>query len=526
MAEVWIRPGENEPGYSGPYGNEDGSDYDNAYPGIENVVSPTAGGGPTVTVAGGDHVHIVGGAHAHYRTFATTTDTDFETPSGQANKPTIIDFSHPTNPGRMFMAAVLGGDIWTVHSGDARVADWTVQMGTRVVYDISADGESHTVLTSVADAATCVSTADSFFYDSDNEKMYVHLGDADKDPTDRVCGQQGGWQIECRGKEWIFIRGQGKRTSSGFVYDIEQQGSDRTLGNSTSVSSARNEVSHLRMYRMHIRGGGNGDLITFWMDATDNKFHRCHFEEATNGIYLRAQDEDDLEFPATNFVWSRCSFNRFGKVTGDGDQHAIGIQGGGGHKIIRCSFDEAGKAVEAFCGGSQSQDPPLIVNRCRFGDMHDDQGTLAGGLADNTTGLGFTGGTADPVTFRRAVVTQNVFRGSMGKGISGSWLKNSETPNLDINNNHFEDVKNALRNGVNIGGVGPSLKFHNNTVLNPVERFIWIPTGAPDYILDFDNNTYTGTPSESGFMLGGVEQTFAQWQANGATFDPNSTGPS
>ncbi|GAG28135.1 unnamed protein product, partial [marine sediment metagenome] len=159
----------------GNYGGENGSSYENAWDGLENVVwgSGGVGAGDTLYVCG-LHLRTWDGIGDHVAFRASST---IEVQSGASGSVVTIRGDYSGDPGEIWTPYIFSHEAWVDEGSNVySITLPTANHGSDWYFEDVAAGGSFVLLDPVADLETCQSTAGSHYaasYTSGNT-LYVH----------------------------------------------------------------------------------------------------------------------------------------------------------------------------------------------------------------------------------------------------------------------------------------------------------------------------------------------------------------
>lgn len=497
----YVRPGPDDDGGASSYGDESGDSYDNAYAGILpalGLVTP-----PFRLIICG--VHLPKNSGSSILKFSIGGNI----PSGVEGQPNIISGDYAPDLGVVWGAYLPTYDTWTDELDNTFSITLEGSHNNSFVFeDIgAADNEDYTRLTRVDDLATCRTTDGSYYAASysGGGTFYVNPTGAD---ASKVALNRYGYRFSANGLSHIIWH---KLT----IFDTDRL---------TSPNSAGPTNCQWRKCKLAFAAS---NMISFLGAATNNRIVRTEIHTAPNALYTLAAGASDRLNVSSNFVIDRCYLHDIGAAGAFGDQtptdgHAVGIQGGSGHRITRTIMDNCLNAISIYASGWTGDLPnqALTNTTCR-------QNVVRNGHND--------GAASSPRHYQWACDNQNtgdksghvveycIARGGAGDSFVGFQPHYEQVITLTgcIADSCWAGVEGS-RSYTTEGF--PNINMRSCTILSPSAYFVGVISGNINKLYDGDLNTFTGSPTNH-MKWGGDNKTFAQWQALGATFDPNSTGP-
>ena len=223
---------------------------------------------------------------------------------------------------------------------------------------------------------------------------------------------------------------------------------------------------------------------------------------APEGIYSLGQ----VEGYDNNYV--TIDHNTITDISGSGDAHCIGFQGGDNHLIEYNDLSYCNTGITMYSSIWQSMNNSII----RYNHVHHMEKNRVLPYDVNSYGRGYgigwegTNPVADQMTGNQ--IYGNIVHDNNGFGMNIKFVSSSNY--LSNNTARANDV-NYRVTGVNatypVGGV-----VKNNISLNPVSYHWYVAGGHNGDLtgLTFDNNNYY--PDGSLFRFGGVSYSFADWK--------------
>jgi hypothetical protein len=262
--------------------------------------------------------------------------------------------------------------------------------------------------------------------------------------------------------------------------------------------------------------GGSKAFFDLYAGADYWTFINNTFLNGQNGIYTNSRGG------AISANYLTIKNNVFKHISGDGDAHAIGIQGASqGHVIEGNYIEDTGGAILFYNEGDHH--PPM-------GDM-----IIRGNIIKNTRSESMGGGITvyDLLEYPldgklNYVIEDNVIMNTYGAGI---FLSSIEPRPFKISNNIVIDSCNTGE-GYQVG-IGVRLQrgiiegeICNNTIINPNNKFLNIGIITDKQKIKIDNNIYfSSTPIKKywfGYDLFYDYQRETGFDKYGISADPNS----
>ncbi len=364
-------------------------------------------------------------------------------------------------------------------------------------------------LTEVFSVAACQATANSYYHDGDSlpHDLYVNIGE---DPNDKIHSADAGITLNLLGTDDLIFY---KTTLYLHQFGI------------VNVTPAPNRVEFRDCHIQH--DGTPSYLFQVYRFSEGMKFYRCTGKDAANLFYFVSNTAGPNTSPR-GYVVDRCTLENAGKVAGNQDSHAIGLMDGGNGRVTRNVIRGAGRAVVHHTDASTVPDGAVDIWGNLIDTPHDDQGAIAGfGLVPQ--GFAFEGdnNNTNPVDIN---CYYNVVRGGgIADGIAPDpqRIAGESTQQADLVGNILIDCLNGIHVSRNNAGNGASVRMRDDVIIDPVDRWVYIRSGATTHNFDFDDQTYGGASTNfptQGFRLLASEYNFEDWKTNSGQ-DANSTGP-
>lgn len=500
--EWFVRP------YGGSYGSANGSDYSNAWDGLENITWNNIGIG--------DMLHICG---THVR----------EVTSGGniAEQGDVVPFVSGTIESPVVITGECSGDsgiIWGAYK-DSRpdgmtVAGWQeIEIGVfynetnlwnkaftsmGLFEDISGTSyEKYTKLNSPAEVSASLDGGVYYIEEFGTNQMRIWLRPFNAVTFKNNIRWSGvaGWQINIS-PDHAFVEIRDLKFYASFVdYAVHDAGAG-PYHNYT--------FKNLVIYPFH-------QLYAFtpW-NSHDITIDGCEFAYSGNGFYTIWSYGTNEHITIKNSY-----FHDIGKQNmygGGADGHGIGVQNNQYYTILNNRFERMGSAIDFHVGATDTQRHIFIERnfahdlRVAYGDVAQGNGFAFEGDNDNTKD-----NTSD------MHFTNNIVSDCEGTGIA-----TTRKPNVDIFNNTIYGCNNGyvvMGNRID----GASATFYNNISLSAGDNLFYFNQNATDINFDFlgDYNLYYPNAEQSGAFyylnthsgaISNTNATFTQWQAGHASY--------
>jgi len=477
----------------GSYGNEDGSDYDNAFDGIENVVWGAGG------VDSGDTLYICGThIHTYDASFPSSQPPILNLVSGSPGNPTIIRGDCPGDSGIVWGAAYPAYRPWTFEGNDTYSTNTNSGNHPRGNVFEDPSGSTATLLNPQTSIQECKDNPGSFY--TNKTIMYVHRNDG-ADPTGTVAVGRIGYRFNARGSSYI-----------NFI--------NLTFINWYASFGFKNGEHHLTWIGCEFKWH-EGAAIEF---RANNNIHDmvitgCTASYGRDGFYA-------VDGPAGtglyNFEWTNNTVHHMGYPTNwysDGDRHCIATQDAhngviSGNEVYAC------QSGLVFYANNADQIITNITVKNNY--IHD--------VEPGTHGISFRGDGVNAGENKGNKIYNNIVTGcEMGIYVKYGY-------NIDVFNNVIYDCNW----GIDAAGTqgqpdSPKVTFKNNIVLNSRTYHFRVTSANPEghYLVNADYNLYYPISGKQ-FYIGDnwgkagqsiIETDFSGWQAiskAGCTFDPHS----
>jgi len=490
----------------GSYGTEDGSSYQDAWDGLQNVVWGPGG------VEAGDDLYVCG---LHLRTGSTSWEIFTPGANGVSeDSRIIIRGDYPDDQGIIWGAGIMAHEDW-VDEGNNTWSITELRAPNSIWYFEDITTDSWRVLDYVASLAELQATPGSYYSDSNFDpnitagtvKFYVHTSD-NGNPTNRIAANRLGYRMRLKDNHYITWKNLEFYSLYRWV-DLYQ--------------SAEDHISYIKWENTTIWYGDNYHVIWF------NNYHHhlelidCDIAFGSNGICF-------MEYPregGTHHIVIRgCKIHDIGLGRqANSDAHAFSSYGLKYSLIEKNEMYNVGSGITFYefhdTSGEQTSMKDVIV---RWNWIHDTH-TLAGA---NSRGIEFNmdvDNTADKSG-------NKCYGNIVGPNVSGHGYRTTwEEYEVDFYNNV------AYNCGISFyfyhtyqDDIGPNVKLRNNISFNPGTYHIYFKTdeSAGEYTIDSNYNNFYPTLGDLFYFYDEVNQaaiTLTEWQAlskNGCTFDPNS----
>lgn len=210
--------------------------------------------------------------------------------------------------------------------------------------------------------------------------------------------------------------------------------------------------------------------------ADDWRVLGCSFRDMPNAVY----SIQDAAGSPDHLTVAGCSFKDIG--VGDIDGHAVGIQGGQGHRVLGNHIERAGNAIVCWASSKRKMtDIQIIGNQIRDSRS----GIWISGSNDPANDLPAAGWRAG------VVIKDNVI-----DGVDDSGIRSNIRDPIEVTGNRISaagragTIPDAIYLYCSVGGV--RARVTGNIITGPARCFIHV-TGLPAGAWDdhYTNNTYT-----------------------------------
>jgi len=492
-AETWyVRPA------GGSYGSEDGTSYANAWDGLRAVEWGPGG------VEAGDTLYVCG-VHVHTITewnFVAAQATEPIRESGRADAPITIRMDAAEETGVIWGCwedgrSEIGGSLsW--YGPDANGVYWTDELptDTSILYQdahLGADGVA--LLERDTAAPTWTDGLGTFcVYDG---KVYLKTTDGG-DPTGRVYRSGLGYRFSLdRASHVTFLH------CNFYGLSMSAQKADAAI---TDVP-----VSQYLTWDGVTMRYCTGNAISIYDFQDHWTVRNSTFLDAGNGVYSISNTNN----AADSLAVQNCTFRRMGiSPFYHQDAHAVGIQGGDGHRIEgNVSYDTG----SAYC-----------LHAWTFQEMKDAilRGNFAGEVRHGTA-FSISGAHGSPYGMRTGIELYN----NIAAGTESAGFGTNGVDPVVLHDNVTYDGDWAFTTWTR--DFGPHWVGQNNVVLDPRELYLFFSNGhgTSDWSLDWDYNLYWPSASldgdgrdfyvrDNGYMSLSYWMDNTGWDEHGAVADP------
>ena len=497
----------------GSYGTEDGTSYNNAWNGLQNVIWGSDG------VEAGDTLYICG-LHLRTRTGGSAWETIFPMANGGSEDSRIIirgdcPGNQGINQGIIWGAGIMAHEPW-VNEGGGVYSITAVGTPSRDWYFEDITKDSWIVYDRANSLEECRATPGSF-YSPDyaaGSKLYIHTSDGN-DPTNRITANRLGYNLYVNDNHyitWANLKFYG-------IHRWIDYGGNPPFG----------FVTHMTWENCTI---WYGEFIHFLFRNNNayGKFINCDVAWAKNGIGfaespIGSGSTGDGSEPH-DWVIRGCKIHHIGFKYGDSDAHAIAGQGS---RNIIMEYNElynTGTGITFYCYNENQAIKNITVRYNWVHDTHSNGGANDNGITINTGPAQALGTSAD------------VYGNIVGPNITnvcyryfweelGEFYNNVayECGTSFYFHHHLFPVHVKMRNTISINPRAYHIRFSSNS------------NRSGEYMLDSDYNLFYPIEGEKFFFWdrGCGDHTrpnefctgmnYTQWQSipsPGSTFDPHS----
>lgn len=485
-ANWYVRPA------GGNYGAENGTSYANAWDGLLNVRWGAGG------VDAGDTLYICG-THIWNKTNKYPSEEGLISPhSGDSDSARVtIRGDYAGDLGIVWGAMRPMYESWVSEGSNT----WSITLGgdtegVWVFEDIS--GESCTWLADTASVDACKALAGSYYFDSANKKYYVH----------RTNGAQPNGDVYISGEGYGFNNTGGKQYITYLNIKL------LSMHNSVNNDS---DATHLTW-----------DGVTMWysnyalmklMNHCDFiTIQNCDLAYACNGIYTisGAAGGADYYIFKDNYIHDIGTTVRV--ILQNGDEHAIGVQGGNGGLIEGNHCKNCGSSILLYAFTNQ-----ILTNTIVRYNFVEDAHISNGGTGD-AMGIS-TQMNADSTSDKSG----NKFYYNIVVDNPGAAYRFQFGSLQEVYNNVAVNCKNSFVTAMTWPGTPdhPAVKFRNNISLNPTATdsgHMTFACGLADSYWDSDYNIFYPDQAQ-GFRRSGAYTNFAGWKALGYDAHSRNANP-
>lgn len=485
FAAIWyVRPA------GGDYGREDGTNYDNAWDGLLNVLWDDDGVKP------GDTLYVCG-LHVHEMTtrswLITQADINLAGGTGKETRVTIRG-DYPGDPGIVWGSYKMsyepwvdeGNKVWSITLPGNAFSDWYFEDIART---------SFVVLDKVTSLEECQNNSGSHYSETygHSTKLYVHCSDSGN-PTGRIYGPRWGYDFKLGANQYITFL-------------------NLTLFNPARIEPIGPRASHIRWEGCTLAYGEHA-ILDFYDGMHYIEVINCELSWASNGIYNISVTNDAPSH--YRYIGNHIHDIGVRESNRNRDAHAIGIQGGvngliEGNKIERCG---SGPLLFAF---TDQRLQNTIVRKNFIRDIHQIGGASGYGISTQCMNDSLSDKSGNVFYYNIVINTPIAYRFQFEYQQK---FFNNVAYNCDI----------GLQTTRNFNGKGAQLYARNNIFIYCNNYYIDLHTTATDSVFDFDHNIYYPATGEAFFDAGEYAngkytKSYSEWQAlskPGSTFDPNS----
>jgi len=477
----------------GNYGSEEGTDYDNAWDGLLEVVFGETG------VESGDTLHVCG---LHY--YTVTNDGYIASQGGilvlngrqysDSTERITIDGNCPEGePGIVWGAYRMYDEPW-VYEGNN-------------VYSIHLDGCSHPgnmfqdvgiptnddyiLLTPVSSITKCEATPGSYYLEEGQCRgnlFYVHTTDS-SDPTGRIWANRWGYNFRIFDNRYITFKNL------------------KLMATGSGIRSSY-PSEYIRWENCELKHGEHG-LIDFWDGHHNMEIINCELAWASNGIYLISSTNNS----PSNYLIKGNYIHDIGVLPyhQNGDAHCVGVQGGH-NGVIEDNICERCGSGPLFYTFTRQELMNTIVRRNLVKDCHNLGGATGYGISTQCNNDARADKSGNK--FYQNIVTNCT--------VGGRFHYEYEQ---EVFNNVFHNCLDGLASGRNYNGKGAKVKLRNNIFLDNRRYQIRWYSGARNYTLDTDYNIYYPDGPDKFWVAYVGEVDFAGFQATQGVNGEGIRGP-
>lgn len=473
LAEDWyVRP------EGGNYRAENGTSYEDAWDGLENVVWGVGG------VNAGDTLYVCG---THIRDNGPWVGTLHIDPiSGTAGNPTIIRGDYSGNAGITwgmyrvtYSWSIEGSNTYKATLVGGHNKGWCLQ-------DIS--DSSCTILARKNSVQEVEANPGSYFLDEEgaNNDLYVQCTDSGN-PTNRIYFNRYGYQWRVSNCEYITF------------LNIKCHG----IENWSNPFDTFNNITWDGVTMSH----GEQALVSLYTGNNYCIVQNCTLYEAENGIYTVSGGSTA---GPNNCTFKNNTIYDIGvrEWTYDLDAHGIGVQHGHSHLIEGNLIYNCGSGITfyAYTNG--------ILRDCivRYNYIHDNH-TLGGA---NNVGIEYRCNN-DSLSDKSGHDCYFNIVANCEIGIA-----NQFEDEVEVYNNVVYSCTHSFYSSRSYDGNGPVWKGRNNISLSPEARH-HTHSNSGGAVWDFDYNLYYPDTGNLFYTTAVRETNFADWR--GAGYDTNSPSP-
>ncbi len=483
QAATWyVRPA------SGEYGAEDGTSYDAAWDGFEDVTWNSVQPGDTVYVCG-QHLRVWSAYPWNWEVSPTNgTDEDHRV---------TVRGDYPEDPGTIWGYATPSS--WTEFDDVNHVWSWGLRASTSssVIADIT-ESNTWTSMSLVESLEDCQLTPGTYYATewTKNGTLYVHLAD-EGDPTGRVYINQMGYRPYLYGRQYITW----KNLKFYYCYRWAE------LSNDPTPEEAPRYITWDGCY---IRG-----CYPYWGNYAHHlTWTGCEIcYQGMGGIYAIEWPRDGRGHGPSHFTITGC---RIHDISGTKDSHAIGAQGVSNFLIEKNEFYNCGSGPNINMQTAENGPNTNVIIRWNYiHDMHTDYEANGEGIKFGALWA------ASQAVWTGCQVYGNVISGCTD-GINIGW----GCVEVPVYNN---TVYNCGTNFKFLHSLTPVIRFKNNISLSPTTYHLYYNSGESEPNVSSDYNCFYPIAGNQFFRnwpgISAGACSWATWQGSseeGCDFDPHS----
>ena len=486
--------------YGGSYGSANGTSYANAWNGLLAVVWGGSG------VVAGDTLYVCG-THILNKTSQDPYDQGTIYPTNGTNDATRVTIrgDYPSDPGIVWGSYYPAYSTWTSEgSGTWSLYKLPGLSGSFDWWQANPAVTSATLLTYVADVATCKTTTNSYTNVAGageqfarDSTTYVHL-DGGVNPTGLVLFPGYGYSFD----------NTGGRTYVTYL-------NISLLGMSNNVNN-NNDATHMTWDGVTMKYGQYAHIKIY--DGCDYfTVQNCDLSIAANGIYTIADDTYEHPHPGASYYIIKNNYIHDiggGGTSGNpdfllnNDEHGLGVQGGQGGLVEGNHFKNCGNSCLFYVAGTQH----LIDTIVRYNFV--EGAHLASGGAGDSYGIStmIAGYSAD----RSIKIYYNLVINNPDIAYRLQFQEGQEVYN-NIAYHCWKSFSSAYAWSTS-PSPNPAVKFRNNISISPT----YFEGGHCDFAFagadsawDIDYNIYYPDASTAFKRSGHDPMNFATWQVLG-----------
>ena len=496
-ATTWyVRPA------GGNYSLEDGSSYDNAWDGLNNVVWGAGG------VQAGDTLYVCG---CQLMTANAKSDLPnkglISLVSGSSGNPITIRGDCPGDPGIIWGPYIASYESWQSEGSNTYSITLAIGQYNGFVWeDIGIpDYDSYTLLKKANSIQNCKDTPGSFYFDgtAQGNKLYVHCSD-NGDPTSRIAINRWGYRPNIEYKTNLqYITFQNIKLFGIYRWAFLHNSNHThwTFDNCT-IWYADEDLFAI------------GDT-NHYMTITN-----CDLAYGRTLIYTQSSTNNAASY--YNFSYNTVHHAGYPYFP-PGDKHGIATQGGHDGVIEYNEVYNVGEGIGYYIYTNQN----CYNNICRYNYVHDLETSLG-------NGQGILYGSSVDHDKEQGITTGNQCYGNIlvgpGSGSQSYGIYYKGTSELECYNNVVYNFTKNYRFAGTYLNEGVHVKLRNSISLSPVTYHIEFLTGKDpgEYAINSDYNDFYPISGNQFYFWdsgGANSYNFTSWQGLskiGCTFDPHS----